>query len=96
MIASAFRLLGADTIATMSTASEELLRRALELPARERAAVAAELVSSLDEDPSGDGDEIAGAWARELERRAQRALSGEDPGRAWPELRERLQRTLDR
>ena len=47
----------------MST--EELLAEALRLPRSERARVAEELLSSLEE----SDEEVATAWAEELERR---------------------------
>ena len=51
------------TLTGMST--EELLAEALRLPRPERARVAEELLSSLEE----SDEEVAAAWAEELERR---------------------------
>ena len=51
------------------------------LPVEERADVAAELLASLDEAPPQDAAEVEAAWAREIERRARRVMSGESAGR---------------
>ena len=78
----------------MSIDSEAILRGALTLPSRERAAVAAELLTSLDDTAIEDADAVRVAWVEELEQRARRAHSGDDPGEPWPELRDRVRRTL--
>lgn len=57
------------------------------MPLDERAAVAAELLASLDGEPA---DQVDAAWAAEIERRARRLLSGEDPGEDWTEVRAEL------
>lgn len=80
----------------MSLDSEAVLREALTLPTRARAAVAAELLASLDELPVEDADAVQAAWADELEQRARRARSGEDAGEPWPALHERLRNKLTR
>ena len=75
----------------MTKATEEILRSALELELDQRAELAVELLASLD----GASDEDAeAAWAVEIERRAARARSGEDAGRPWPEVRDRIKRSL--
>lgn len=78
----------------MSIDAEAVLREALALPSRDRAEVAAELLASLDEPAMANPDAVRAAWADELERRARRALSGEDAGEEWPALRDRLQGNL--
>ena len=80
----------------MSIDAEAVLREALTLPSRDRAEVAAELLASLDEPAMTDPEAVRAAWAGELERRARRALSGEDPGEAWPALRDRLRNKRSR
>lgn len=55
----------------MST--DELLAEALRLPRPERARVAEELLFSLEE----PADEVAAAWATELERRSRVAAIGQ-------------------
>jgi putative addiction module component (TIGR02574 family) len=78
----------------MTQRSQELLREALALPAEERADVAAELLASLDEPASTDEAAVQAAWAREIERRARRVLSGESVGEPWDEVRGRIARNL--
>ncbi len=80
----------------MSIDSDAVLREALSLSVQDRAAVAAELLASLDDPTVDDPDAVRIAWAEELERRAQRARSGEDPGESWPDLRDRLGSKLAR
>ena len=57
-----------------------LLKEALKLPVRDRADVAAELLASLDDQPLEDPEEVAKAWAAEIERRGRRVLAGESAG----------------
>ena len=78
----------------MSSRAQELLREALTLPIEERADVAAELLASLDEAPPDDPAEVEAAWAREIERRARRAMSGESAGEVWEDVRARVVRRL--
>jgi putative addiction module component (TIGR02574 family) len=80
----------------MAIDPDSLLRDALSLPADRRAEFAADLLASLDRDEHDSPDAVRAAWAAELERRARRALSGEDPGRPWPEVRERIRSKLAR
>jgi putative addiction module component (TIGR02574 family) len=81
----------------MTSRVQALLREALALPADERADVAAELLASLDEVPADDPAEVEAAWAREIERRARRVMSGESTGEAWEDLGARvMQRLADR
>lgn len=78
----------------MTPRSQELLRDALALPAEERADVAAELLASLEEPKPADETAVQAAWAREIERRAHRVLSGESVGDRWEDVRERIARSL--
>jgi Putative addiction module component len=71
----------------MTKDAQKLLMSALELDLAERAELAAELLASLDGAPD---DDAAAAWATEIERRAERARTGADLGRAWPEVRARI------
>jgi len=80
----------------MSIDFEEVLREALTLPTQARAAVAAELLASLDEPVVDDADAVQAAWADELEQRARRARSGEDAGESWPAVRDRVRNALTR
>lgn len=80
----------------MSIDFEAVLREALTLPTQARAAVAAELLASLDEPVVDDADAVQAAWADELEQRARRARSGEDAGESWPAVRDRVRNALTR
>jgi hypothetical protein len=64
----------------MSDEARQVLEEALRLPLMERAAVAAELIASMDGEPDTDAEK---AWAAEIERRAARATGGESNGRDW-------------
>ena len=81
---------------SMSIDSDTVLREALALPVDRRAEVAAQLLASLDERAQDDPDDIRREWAEELEHRARRAISGEDPGEPWPEVRDRIRNKLAR
>jgi putative addiction module component (TIGR02574 family) len=73
---------------------EALLQEALRLPRRERADVAAELLASLDDEPTEDPQELEKAWAAEIERRARRVLAGESAGTLWKEVQLRVRASL--
>lgn len=73
--------------------ADELREHALQLPIKDRAALAADLLASLDGEPEAD---VEAAWAEEVERRARRLLSGEDPGHPWEDVRARLRAEFGR
>jgi putative addiction module component (TIGR02574 family) len=73
----------------MST--DELLAEALRLPRPERAQVAEELLSSLEE----SDDEVAAAWASELERRSRDVGEGRVQTAAWDAVRTDILKELD-
>ncbi len=62
----------------MST--EELLVQVLQLSRQERARIAEELLSSLEE---GDDEEVAASWAPERERRSQDVADGKVQTVEW-------------
>jgi len=72
----------------MST--DELLAKALRLPRDQRARVAAELLSSLEE----VDDDVARAWADELTRRSDDLASGRVHATAWETIRSSLSNEL--
>lgn len=79
----------------MST--DELLAEALRLPRPERARVVERLLASLEE----PADEVATAWAAELERRSREVGEGRVPTVAWETVRAEIlaeieQRRADR
>jgi len=55
---------------------EELETEALELPVRDRAALAHRLIASLDEGPEDDPTEVELAWEEEIRRRLAAYRSG--------------------
>jgi len=73
----------------MST--DDLVAEALRLPRRERARVAEELLSSLEE----PADEVAAAWATELERRSQDVAEGRVQTVAWETARMEILKDLE-
>jgi putative addiction module component (TIGR02574 family) len=73
---------------------DTVLHDALRLSTRERADVAAELLSSLDERPADSPEDVERAWAEEIDRRARRVLAHESTGSPWPEVRARLEKRL--
>ena len=73
----------------MST--EELLAEALRLSRRERARVAEELLSSLEE----PDDELAAAWATELERRSREVAEGRVQTIGWETARSEILKELE-
>lgn len=73
----------------MSKTGQEVLHEALQLGLPERAELVAELLASLDGEPDED---VETAWAREIERRATRAGSGQDIGRPWTEVHGEIRR----
>jgi putative addiction module component (TIGR02574 family) len=78
----------------MTSRANQLLHDVLELPADERAAVAAELLASLDDSEPTDLHQIETAWADEIERRARRVLTGESEGKPWDEVRRNIEGNL--
>lgn len=73
---------------SMSERARHVLDEALRLPLTERAKLAAELLASVDGEPDADAE---AAWALEIERRAERALSGESQGKDWPIVRAEIE-----
>jgi len=73
----------------MST--DDLVAEALRLPRLERARVAEELLSSLEE----PADEVAAAWATELERRSRDVAEGRVQTVAWETARLEILKELE-
>jgi hypothetical protein len=78
----------------MSGALEQILREALRLGEEERAALAAELLASLEPNVPAEGRGEA-EWLEEIERRARAALEGR-LGIPWPEARAGIEDRLRR
>ena len=73
----------------MATAAENLFEKALQLPASDRAHLAADLLASLDSD-AADETSVDEAWSQETSRRAQMLDSGEAQLVTWDHLTDRV------
>jgi putative addiction module component (TIGR02574 family) len=73
----------------MTDNARTVLREALALPPDDRAQIAADLIASLDEERE-DADEVATAWADELDRRARQTLYDSSSVEDWNRLRDRI------
>jgi putative addiction module component (TIGR02574 family) len=71
--------------------ADELLAEALRLPRPQRAQVAQELLSSLEE----SDDEVAAAWASELDRRSREVAEGRTQIAAWDTVRAAILKELE-
>ena len=76
----------------MSAETADLLETALKLPEKDRAELAAKLLSSLD----GPSDSDArSSWLAEIERRVEELDSGTAKPIPWGELRSRLEKRVE-
>lgn len=77
----------------MSASAQRLLKDAMDLPETERADLAYELLVSLPtpEPRTARSDE---QWIAEIERRAKRAITGDDVGVSWSEARSQIEERL--
>ena len=66
--------------------AEELLKKALALPEKERADLAGSLINSLDETVDEDAE---AAWQEEIARRLEEVRSGKVKTRSWDEVRQK-------
>jgi putative addiction module component (TIGR02574 family) len=73
--------------------SKELLAEALQLSDEERAALAGELIQSLDREVDADSE---AAWAEEIRRRVGLIEAGQAETVSWPEARRRLHAVVGR
>lgn len=71
-----------------------VFKKALSLPPKERAALAHELIASLDDGEAEDPKEVEKAWAKEIERRIADVDSGSVTPVPWEEARARIQQNL--
>ncbi|WP_437284822.1 addiction module protein [Sorangium sp. So ce406] len=69
--------------------AENVLVAALRLSAKERAAVAAALIQSLDE-PEQTTDDVEAAWDEEIQQRLADVDAGVVTPVPWPEARRRI------
>jgi putative addiction module component (TIGR02574 family) len=75
----------------MTNRTEELLAEVLKLPLPERAALAAEVLASMDGEADAD---VEAAWLAEIERRGRRVLAGESQGIPWEQVSARIEGRL--
>jgi putative addiction module component (TIGR02574 family) len=71
--------------------SEELLTKALRLPEHERAALARQLLESLDSERDAEIDD---AWLTEIERRCAAVDAGDAITSDWEDFRRRVEREI--
>ena len=69
---------------------EDLFAKAVTLPEHDRAALAALLLDSLEDEASDE--DVEQAWAAEVQRRMANYRAGNVQTIGWTELRERLHR----
>ena len=74
----------------MTKSAERLLHEALQLAPNDRAKIAAELLSSLDD----QDDDVKTAWAAEIERRVADADSDPDDEEDWRTALEDVRREV--
>jgi putative addiction module component (TIGR02574 family) len=75
----------------MSPEIEELLKKAMALPAAARADLASSLIDSLDETLD---DDVEAAWQQEIAHRVEELESGRVKTIPWTEVRRRGQELL--
>lgn len=71
----------------MKLSTKDILDQALEMPEKDRAAIAERLLASLDDKPDPDVEE---AWQREIQRRLAQLDRGEVECVPWEEVRNRM------
>ena len=76
----------------MNMATDDLLTQLLRLPREERARLAEEILSSLEE----PDEEVARAWVQELKRRSADVAAGRSQTVEWEIAREEVKRELER
>jgi putative addiction module component (TIGR02574 family) len=73
----------------MSSASA-VLSEAMRLPRQERADVARQLIASLDDEASADGEDVEAAWLTEVEQRLDAINRGTATFEPWETLHDRI------
>ena len=76
----------------MTDAAQHLLDQALKLSHKERAALAADLLASLDSGVDSQ-DEVDAAWAVEIRKRLERVRAGES-GIPWESVQAEIEARL--
>ena len=73
--------------------TNEVLAHALQLPEKDRAEIAHQLLLSLEAEEFGD-DEVAAAWQQEIESRLQRIASGNFVAHDWRQAIQEIRQEL--
>jgi putative addiction module component (TIGR02574 family) len=73
----------------MDTTIEKILEQALEMPPKDRAAIAERLILSLDVQADSD---VEATWQREIRQRVAEIEKGEVVCIPWDTVRERLRK----
>lgn len=80
----------------MTRETEDLLERALKLPAEERASLAQQLIESLDETGDEDPATVERAWAEEIKRRLREIREGHVKTIPWDEAMANARAAVER
>ena len=75
----------------MTKAAQAMLAEALRLDAESRAALAAELLASLDGPEDGDAE---AAWNAEIERRVAQIEAGTTRLEPWEDVKRRIEKQI--
>jgi putative addiction module component (TIGR02574 family) len=75
----------------MTKAAQAMLAEALRLDAESRAALAAELLASLDGPEDGDAE---AAWSAEIERRVAQIEAGTTRLEPWEDVKRRIEKQI--
>jgi predicted sugar kinase len=75
------------------TTSNDVLTHAMQLPEKERAAIAHQLLLSLEPEVFDD-DEIAAAWQQEIESRLQKIAAGTFQVHDWRQAIQEIRQEL--
>ncbi|WP_083913985.1 addiction module protein [Ilumatobacter nonamiensis] len=78
----------------MTEVGRAVLAEALDLPVRERADIAAELLASLRAPEDASDHDVERLWADEIRRRVERVESGESATVPWDDVRAEAERRL--
>jgi putative addiction module component (TIGR02574 family) len=86
------RLSARDIIDFMMQEAQELLKKALALPDKERADLAGTLIQSLDDTVDENAE---AAWQEEIVRRLEEVRSGKVKTISWSDVRQKGRALLD-
>lgn len=76
--------------------ARDVLNQALQLPLKQRARVAHELLTSLDQGPAEDGAEVERSWAEEVRQRLAAVDNGAARSVPWSKVERELKADLAR